>query len=920
MKNSKKKTKSDQFIPPICLVTESYCDIFENMHEGVSIYEILDDKTGKIKDLKVLYFNSRSILNNVTNLQEAVGKTITQIYKDENATLYLEIADRIIFDNKIKTFESFFKPLDKYLLITGFLTHDNLLVILGMDITERKKYEDALKGSEIKYRTIFENTGVAFAIIEDNMEISLMNHEAEKLLGRSREEVEGKRLWTEFIAYHNDLDLMKDFHIKRREDSNRAPSKYEFKAISGKGKIIDILTNVSVIPGTKKSIASFQDITKRKKDEFALKQREEELRTLVEHSPDAITRFDKDLRYSFINTAGAEMIGLGEKEFIGKTHEEIGMPEDLSIKVKSILSKIFETGDPEGFEFEIPSPNGSRYYYSFNIPEFDEKGNVKSILAIAHDLTARRRAEEELIASERKFRATIQEAFDGIMIIDEKMRIIEWNHAMEVITGLKKENIRGSYLWEFMFKVLDKKQKSPEMLDRIKSNLIELMCHKNGCQFEHMIERKIRRKDGEIRYIESTIYPMKTDGEIIYGSITRDVTEKKRLERELIKSKDELENQVCERTDELENAYKSLKESEEKYKQFFNATPDFTVQVGLDGIIYDANERAAESLGKNKSELIGVHFTEIDMLFPEDIKIHMEKFMHLLTEGTVKHYETRIKGKNGEVRWGDTYPILLKKNGTPNAILVISHDITNRKRAEGQLKAIIKELERSNYELQQFAYITSHDLQEPLRTIASYAGLLKRRYKGQLDKDADDFIEFMVEGASRMKEMIQGLLDYSKVGTKGEEFGSINLEEVLKDALYNLSDSINESGTLITHEKLPQVYGDKVQLVQVFQNLIGNAIKFRKADSIPRIHIKVKEDSEKNEYLFSVSDNGIGMEIQYSTKIFEVFKRLHTIDEYKGAGIGLSIAKRIINRHNGRIWVKSKLGEGSVFYFTLPKP
>ncbi len=917
MKNTK-KTNSDKFIPPICLVTESYCDIFENMHEGVSIYKIIENESGKINDLKVMYFNSRSILNQVTNLQDAVGKTITQLYKYENAAQYLKIADQITSDNKIKTLESFFKPINKYLLITGFLTNDNLLVILGMDITDRKKYENALKESETKYRTIFDNTGIAFAIIESDMVISLMNHEAEKLLGRSKHDVEGKRFWTEFIANKSDLEKMKEFHIKRRNHPNKAPSKYEFKAINGKGKLIDILTNVSVIPGTKKSIASFQDITKRKKDEFILKQREEEFRTLVEHSPDAITRFDKDFRYSFINTAGAKMIGLNEEEFIGKTHEEIGMPEDLSKKVKSILTRIFETGNPEEFEFDIPSPEGSRYYYSYNIPEFDEKGNVKSILAIAHDLTARKRAEEELIASEKKFRATIHEAFDGIMLINEKMKIIEWNKAMEEITGIKQEEIVNSYLWDFMFMILEETQKTPEIYNKIKSTLIENLSQKE--LINHMIERKIQRQDGKIRYIESTIYPIKTDKGVLYGSITRDITEKKRLENELIKSRDELENQVCERTEELENAYKSLKESEEKYKQFFDAAPDFTVQLGLDGIIYDANEMATNSLGKNKSELIGVHFKDIEMLFPEDIEIHMEKFMRLLTEGTVEHYETRIKGKNGEVRWGDTYPILLKKNGTPNAILVISHDITNRKRAEEQLKTSIKELERSNYELQQFAYITSHDLQEPLRTIASYAGLLKRRYEGQLDKDADDFIEFMVEGASRMKEMIQGLLDYSKVGTKGEEFKSIHLEEVLKDALYNLSDSINESGAIITHEKLPEVYGDKVQLIQVFQNLIGNAIKFRKPFEIPRIQIKVQEDSRRKEYIFSISDNGIGMEIQYTTKIFEVFKRLHTIDEYKGAGIGLSIAKRITNRHNGRIWVKSKLGEGSIFYFTLKKP
>jgi PAS domain S-box-containing protein len=915
----KKNMADEEFIPPICLITESYCDIFDNMHEGVSIYEIIYDDSDKIIDLKIMYFNPGSLLNKITTLNESVGKKITEIYVEDDYKQYIKIVQQIASENKIKTFEVFFKPLNKYLLVTGFLTHDNLIVILGMDITDRKKSENALIESENKYRTIFESTGIAFAIMEENMIISLMNHESEKLLGYPKEEIEGKRHWTEFIAREDDLKRMKEFHRKRRVDPQSAPSRYEFKAINGEGKIIDILTNISIIPGTKRSIASFIDITERKKKEIALKQREEEFRTLVEHSPDAITRFDRNLRHIFINPAGTAMTGLNEIDYVGKTHAEIGMPEELSKNVNDLLKRIFKTGKPEEYEFEIPTPSGNKYYYSYNIPEFDEDGTVKSVLAIAHDLTERRKAEEKLLESEGKFRATIEESYDGIMIIDEEKRIIEWNRAMENITGLKKEDILYSFIWDFVFNVLDEKQRIPETYNKIKSALIENLKDEQEFNPDHRIERKIQRSDGEIRYIESAIYPMKTDKGTMYGSITRDITENKKLEEELIKSRDKLEKQVYERTTELENAYKSLKESEEKYKHFFDSAPDFTVQLGMDGTIYDANEVAAQNLGKSKDELIGTHFTKIGMLFPEDIPLHMEKFMRLLNGEHVEHYETRIQGKNGEVRWGDTYPILLKKDNIPNAVLVISHDITYRKHAEEQLKATIYELERSNYELQQFAYITSHDLQEPLRTISSYAGLLKRRYEGKLDKDADDFIAFMVEGASRMREMIQGLLDYSKVGTKGGKFERVDVNVVLKDVIYNLNDAIKESEAVIIHEKLPIVNGDKFQLVQVFQNIISNSIKFRKPDEPLRIHISVIEDPENNEYIFSISDNSIGMEIQYTDKIFEVFKRLHTIDEYKGAGIGLSIVKRIIDRHGGRIWVESKLGEGSIFYFTLPR-
>lgn len=240
------------------------------------------------------------------------------------------------------------------------------------------------------------------------------------------------------------------------------------------------------------------------------------------------------------------------------------------------------------------------------------------------------------------------------------------------------------------------------------------------------------------------------------------------------------------------------------------------------------------------------------------------------------------------------------------------------KNNELKLKKTVKELERSNDELRQFTYITSHDLQEPLRTIASYAQLIERRYKGQLNSDADEFLDFMVGGVIRMKQQIQGLLDYSGVG-KWNNFESSNMEDVLNLAISNLNALIKENNAVITHDKLPMVTADKKQLLQVFQNLIGNAIKFKKETEVPKIHISAYLDENNHEYVFSVSDNGIGIEEQYTDQIFEVFKKLHTIDEYQGAGIGLAIVKRIIEHHGGRIWVESEFSEGSTFYFTLSK-
>lgn len=238
-----------------------------------------------------------------------------------------------------------------------------------------------------------------------------------------------------------------------------------------------------------------------------------------------------------------------------------------------------------------------------------------------------------------------------------------------------------------------------------------------------------------------------------------------------------------------------------------------------------------------------------------------------------------------------------------------------RKKAAEELSQYMAELERSNKELQQFAYIASHDLQEPLRMIASYLQLIEKRYKGKLDKDADEFIEFAVAGASRLQEMIIGLLAYSRVETKGEVPGEVDSADVVSNAVDNLRLAIEESGTVVTFDSLPVIRADAKQLLQVFQNLISNAIKFRGSEPL-RIHISAEQKDD--EWVFSVKDNGIGIEPQYKDKVFDMFRRLHG-REYPGVGIGLSLCRRIIERHKGRIWLESEYGKGTVFNFTIPR-
>jgi light-regulated signal transduction histidine kinase (bacteriophytochrome) len=242
-------------------------------------------------------------------------------------------------------------------------------------------------------------------------------------------------------------------------------------------------------------------------------------------------------------------------------------------------------------------------------------------------------------------------------------------------------------------------------------------------------------------------------------------------------------------------------------------------------------------------------------------------------------------------------------------------DISVRKQAEETLLDKVKELNRSNEELGQFAYIASHDLQEPLRMVASYTQLLSRRYKGKLDADADDFIAFAVDGATRMQRLIQDLLAYSRVETKGRRLTRISSDEALQQSLINLHGAIEESHALVTHDPLPGVLADQTQLVQLFQNLIGNAIKYQNSGT-PLVHISAVRNGG-NKWKFSVRDNGLGIESQYFDRIFGMFQRLHKREEFDGTGIGLAICKKIVERHGGVISVESQPGCGSTFHFAL---
>jgi len=274
----------------------------------------------------------------------------------------------------------------------------------------------------------------------------------------------------------------------------------------------------------------------------------------------------------------------------------------------------------------------------------------------------------------------------------------------------------------------------------------------------------------------------------------------------------------------------------------------------------------------------------------------------------------RLTGESGSIL-ASSAPIIGDSDAPIGGVMVIQ-DVTQKREIERNLKKYSEELARSNAELEQFAYVASHDLREPLRMISSYLGLLERRYRGKLGNDADEFIKYAVDGSIQMQLIIDDLLAYSRVGTRGGEFKRVDLEDTLRQSLKNLRILIKENGAIITHDPLPCVWADQSQMILLFQNLLSNAVKFHR-DEPPAVHISAID--HRDTWTFSFRDNGIGIPREYQGRIFQMFQRLHTKREYEGTGIGLAISKRIVERHGGRIWVESEgEGKGSTFFFTLP--
>ncbi|MBG0859968.1 MAG: PAS domain S-box protein [Bacteroidales bacterium] len=617
----------------------------------------------------------------------------------------------------------------------------------------------------------------------------------------------------------------------------------------------------------------------RVRNEISLRRSEERYRSLMELSPLA-SFVNRNNSIVMLNSAARKLLGVTSVEDVLGKSPFIFFHNDYHTRIKARIEKILKGGTVPMTIEKIVRPDGAvRDVEVIAALINDTEG--PAIQIIMNDITERKIAEKELFDTKNYLQNLLDYANAPIIVWDKENKIRLFNHAFEHLTGYSFKEVEGKKL-----DLLFPKDSYKDSMTKIRHALTENWV---------TIEIPILTKNNDIRTVlwnSSRIYDdnRKAISTIAQGN---DITERIEADRALKESTEKLEIA-------LENGNIGIWEWD-------ISTDAFDLDVRMErmlGLAPGTFENTFEAFEKSIHE--------------EDLPHVRNAIRQALDKNIPLDTIYRIKHKNNDINYISTKALVERdSNGNPKKMAGVCFDITEMKMgAEKALFMLNEELLRSNKELEQFAYVASHDLQEPLRMVSSFTQLLAARYKDKLDRDAQEFISFAVDGAARMQELINDLLDYSRIETRGKKFSKVDVNVILEQVLNNLRLIIQEKDARIRIDEVPVIVADDGQMVQLFQNLIVNGLKFCKHRA-PRIHISVKEEEDR--YVFSVKDNGIGIESQYFNRIFQIFQRLHPKDQYGGTGIGLAICKRIIDRHGGKIWVESKPGKGSVFHFTVIK-
>lgn len=774
------------------------------------------------------------------------------------------------------------------------------------------------------YRSIFETSLDAILITKADGSILAANPMAQELFGMTQEEIISCGI-NELIIQNKVLKTA----LLERAQNGSVNAELTFKRKNGStfnGEVIStiftdnevvmanmVIKDISGLTFDNNNLTShyyyqfINGIAQRKKNEKAIKESERKYRNLFETMAQGVVFQDTNGHIISMNPAAEKIMGYTLDEIENRTSEDPiwqSIHEDNTpFPGETHPSMVaLKTGkEIKNVVMGIKNPSRGEYVWLniHAIPEF-RNGEEKpyQVYTTFEDITKRKKIEDAL-----KMHAILLDlSNEAIFSWDYEYGILSWNQGAERLYGYNNREAISSVSHELL------KTEFPIGFDEFRNKL-----YTDKSWTGELIHK---RKDGKKITVESNMQVINDiNGKNIVIESNRDITERKQVEIKRKETLDNLEEKVDLRTKELGLAH-------DYNRNLIETSLDPLVTIGPDGKITDVNKATEKVTGYLREELVGTDFANY---FTEPEKAE-KGYQQVFQYGLVRDYPLEIRHRNGILT-----PVLYNasvyrdESGEVVGVFAAARDVTERKKAEKELreywenleeqvKLRTEELAKSNADLKQFTYVASHDLREPLRMITTFLQLLDRRYKSQLVDDAREFIDFAVDGAKRLDKMIIDLLEYSRITNKEMMFSEVDFEEVMDQVNLNLNVVIYENNADITYDLPRNVRADENQMIILLQNLIGNAIKYRN-DEKPKIHVSAKQDG--NFYVFQVKDNGIGIDSKHLKRIFTIFQRLHTHQEYEGSGIGLSIAQRIVHQHGGEIWAESEPGKGSTFYFTI---
>jgi len=609
-----------------------------------------------------------------------------------------------------------------------------------------------------------------------------------------------------------------------------------------------------------------------KQVEKVLVESEHRFQLITKNIKETVFVYDMNRKLQYVNPAFEVLTGYTNKELYKADFINYIHPDDKA-RIAQLWERLFQGKGFSGEEFRIVTKDGqTKWYLSSWNPLINKEKKQVGALGTGLDITERKRVEETLRESEMKFRSVVESANDAIILVNDSGNIISCNKGTQAIFGYTQEELLDKPL-DFLI--------SEQHKNDIRLGWFKLTGSKHSI-IGRTVELRGLRKNGSEFPLELSLADWKIGEGTFYSGIIRDITERKRTEGKLYEINAALENAV-----------------------------DGISFLDMQGRYLSVNRAYANIFGCNVNEMIGMEWQKT--VHPNDLEREINAHKEMLKSGKVK-FESRGFRKDGSTFYQEVTIIKnIDKNGQLKGHYRFVRDVTERKMAEERQARLLKELESANQELNDFAYIVSHDLKAPLRAIGSLANWILTDYADKFDKEGKEQMDLLLSRVKRMHDLIEGILQYSRAGRIREEKVEVNLNELVPGVIDMIAPP--ENVEIKIENELPTILCERIRIQQVFQNLLTNAIKFMDK---PKGKIKVGCVEDNGYWRFSIADNGPGIEEKHFAKIFQIFQTLSPRDEFESTGIGLSVVKKIIEMYGGKVWVESKVGYGSTFFFTLP--